>query len=482
MKNLHKTLGKKLLVILVVGFGFIFGPSITAQMSLSQDNILNKKNVYLADNISPSVYDLLIIAPQKFVNALQPLITHKNNVGIRTHLVTLDEVYHQMFWQGRDEPEKIKFFIKTAKQEWGVRYVLLVGGRSSQFQPTWYCPVRYVSMVEDWDVDYLSDLYFADIYDAGGNFSSWDSDNDGIYGEWYPGETAQDTNIDLIPDVAVGRLPCRSEKEVKIMVQKIITYETTVFNQPWFTTMLVAAGDTYPESQNANWTGYEGEYYGDRAIENMSGFTSIRLYTSDGSFANKKDVMREFRNGWGFVYLVGHGSPKQWGNNAPNGTQFIQGPNSNDMWRFRNKDKLPVCVVSGCHNSQFDVCLRRLFNASARWKQEYIPECWSERILREPTGGAIAALGCTALGYTKEDKTSFKGGINELEGAFFYAYGQDHMTVLGDTWAAAITWYTQTYPVDWNSSAWGDSWIDTKVMQSWVLLGDPSLKIGGYPL
>ncbi len=61
-------------------------------------------------------------------------------------------------------------------------------------------------MVDDWDVEYLSDLYFADIYDASGNFSSWDSDNDGIYGEWYPGETAQDTNIDLIPDVAVGRL------------------------------------------------------------------------------------------------------------------------------------------------------------------------------------------------------------------------------------------------------------------------------------
>jgi hypothetical protein len=118
-------------------------------------------------------------------------------------------------------------------EEWGVRYVLLVGGRSSQFQPTWYCPVRYVRMVDDWDVEYLSDLYFADIYDAGGNFSSWDSDNDGIYGEWYPGETAQDTNIDLIPDVAVGRLPCRSEREVKIMAQKIITYETTVFNQPW---------------------------------------------------------------------------------------------------------------------------------------------------------------------------------------------------------------------------------------------------------
>jgi len=151
------------------------------------------------------------------------------------------------------------------------------------------------------------------------------------------------------------------------------------------------------------------------------------------------------------------------------------------MWRFRNKDKLPVCVVSGCHNSQFDVCLRRLFNYSTRWKQEYVPECWSERIIREPSGGAISCIGCTGLGYTKEDKNSFKGGINELECAFFHAYGQDHITVLGDTWTAAVTWYGETYPVEWNSPGLGDSWIDAKVVQSWALFGDPSLQIGGLP-
>jgi hypothetical protein len=481
MKRPNTTVGKKGLVILIVVLGFLLGPAITAQRSFPQNEIENKKNVFSIKNTSPVTYDLLIIAPKKFADTLQPLINHKNAMGLSTKLVTLDQVYDQMYWHGRDNAEKVKYFIQSAMEEWGVRYILLVGGRSSQFQPTWYCPVRYVNMVDDWDAEYLSDLYFADIYDANGNFSSWDSDNDGIFGEWYPGQTAQDTNIDLIPDVAVGRLPCRSEKEVRIMVQKIITYETTVFDQSWFSIILVAAGDTYPESYNTNWTGYEGEYYGNRAIENMSGFTATRLYTSDSSFSDKKDVIREFHNGCGFVYLVGHGSPKQWGNNAPNGTEFIQGPNSNDMWRFRNKDKLPVCVVSGCHNSQFDVCLRRVFNASTRWKQEYIPECWSERILREPTGGAIAVLGCTAIGYTKEDKTSFKGGINELEGAFFHAYGHDHVTILGDTWAAAVTWYAQTYPVGWSSSALGDSWIDTKVIQSWALLGDPSLQIGGYP-
>jgi hypothetical protein len=427
-----------------------------------------------------TIYDLLIITPTIFKNELRPLVVHKNALGIRTRLVTLPEVYHQMFWHGRDNAEKVKYFIKTAREEWGIRYVLLVGGRSSQFLPTWYCPVRYVSMVDDWDAEHLSDLYFADLYDANGNFSSWDSDNDGLYGEWYPGQTAEDVNIDLIPDVAVGRLPCRSEQQVRIMVRKIITYETTVFDKPWFSTMLVTAGDTYPESANPNWTGYEGEYYGDRAIENMSGFTATRLYTSDGSFSDKNVVIREFNKGSGFAYFVGHGSPKQWGNNAPNGTKFIQGPNSFDMWRFRNKNKLPVCVVSGCHNSQFDVCLRRAFNASTRWKQEYVPECWSERIISEPIGGAIASIGCTGLGYTKEDKKSFKGGINELEVAFFHAYGQDHIKNLGDTWATALTWYAQTYPVEWNTSSLSDSWIDAKVIQSWALFGDPSLCIGGF--
>ena len=96
-------------------------------------------------------------------------------MGFQTRLVTLPEVYDQMYWQGRDNAEKIKYFIKNAIEQWGIDYVLLVGGRSSQFRPTWYCPVRYVHMVDDWESEYLSDLYFADIYDNQGGFSSWDA-------------------------------------------------------------------------------------------------------------------------------------------------------------------------------------------------------------------------------------------------------------------------------------------------------------------
>lgn len=246
--------------------------------------------------------------------------------------------------------------------------------------------------------------------------------------------------------------------------------------------MMVVAGDTYPESENPNWTGYEGEYYGDHAIENMSGFVPTRLYTSDGTFTKESEVIHTFQKGFGFAYFVGHGNPKTWGNHPPNSTDFVRGLTVSNMFRLRNNDRLPVCIVSGCHNCQFDVNIWRTFNYTTWYHQENTPECWGWRMTRKIGGGSIATIGCAGLGYTKEDKSSFKGGINELEGAFFHLYGQHNVTVLGDTWAGAITWYTTTYPVDWNTTAVSDSWIDAKVVQSWTLIGDPSLQIGGYSL
>ncbi|MFH1012930.1 MAG: C25 family cysteine peptidase, partial [Thermoplasmatota archaeon] len=432
MKKLYNIVGTKLLVILVVGFGFIFGPSITAQMSLTQDNKMSKKNVYLVENTGPSVYDLLIIAPQKFVNALQPLITHKNNVGIRTRLVTLDEVYHQMFWLGRDEPEKIKFFIKTAKEEWGITYVMLVG----DFQTI---PIRYVYNADNntgWNEPcFISELYYADLYDKNHNFSSWDTSNNGIYGEWY-GDAAKDPDIDLYPDVYVGRLECRNRAEVKDMVRKIIRYETTTYGQEWFHRIVVAGGDTYPASENPNWTAYEGEENTLHVLENMSGFEPTKLWTSDGTFTGPKDMIRAVSKGCGFFYLDGHANAFSWSTHPPNDAHtWINGLNTINMDLLRNKQMFPICVVGGCHNMEFDVTpqniikgLReeglRYFSIKAVpfgsfWKYTWISECWGWKLTRMSSGGSIATIGCTGLGMTKEDKLSFSGAGDYLEPTFF---------------------------------------------------------------
>ena len=57
-------------------------------------------------------YNLVIIAPKVFANALQPLIDHKNSLGVSTYLKTTEDIYTE--YQGVDKPEQIKYFIKDA--------------------------------------------------------------------------------------------------------------------------------------------------------------------------------------------------------------------------------------------------------------------------------------------------------------------------------------------------------------------------------
>lgn len=59
-------------------------------------------------------YDLVIIAPSKFVNNLQKLVDHKNSLGVNTKLKTTEEIYDN--FTGVDKPEQIKYFIKYATE------------------------------------------------------------------------------------------------------------------------------------------------------------------------------------------------------------------------------------------------------------------------------------------------------------------------------------------------------------------------------
>ena len=127
MKRLRSALIKKSIVFFIAVIGFLIGPSLAAQNTFFSDDSNDDKTGSSSEKSSPVIYDLLIIAPKKYTDALQPLIVHKNRVGIKTNLVALNDVYEQMFWHGRDKQEKIKYFIKTAKDEWEITYVMLVG-------------------------------------------------------------------------------------------------------------------------------------------------------------------------------------------------------------------------------------------------------------------------------------------------------------------------------------------------------------------
>jgi len=627
-----------------------------------------------------SEYNLVIIAPKSFEKALQPLIDHKNSYGVATILKTTEDIYNE--FAGVDKPEQIKYFIQYAIETWGNEYVLLVGGLknmvfakprddTNQGSKGWHLPVRYTNLYDNpkfpldaentlFDPGVISDLYYADIYEAGGNFSSWDPNGDGVFAAWGKPGVENDTGIDLYPDVALGRLACVSVSEVRTVVKKIITYETTTYGSEWFKKMTVISGDGFLDQEDLNFqwdttgfpTGaytiyaqssnpsaeygpietinvtvdktketnltfnhndnlrinhypglpiaeivtvsegnilgntdftytpaeneaycnefyswanmsyvseiltirgksydpkpygnlssihvwiknntdaivfedwrnntemyYEGEYTtGEQALLGRGGalyympeeFERDILWASNGKFTGQDDVINAWTEGAGFMFISGHGSPNVWADHNP-GVPGNRQYGSVDglavtticpyppfftlplypMDTIRNEEKLPITVIGGCHNSQFNVSmiyglldgmiyLFPNFPKLHMWCYgTLVPEAFSWRLVRNPHGGAIATMGNTGLGYGMPgvDLTT-GGGDGWITIEFFKQYGAEGLDILGQAYQQTLTSYTNTF--DMTDLAAGHP----KSVQQWVLLGDPSLKIGGYP-
>ena len=435
-------------------------------------------------------YDLLIITPSEFSSNLQPLLQHKNNMGMKTVMVTLDEIYSGNTI-GRDDQETIKLYIKQAKENWGITYVMLVGGHKGQSQ-NWYLPVRYGQSDSE---TYLSDLYYADLYKYENNetvFEDWDSNQNGVIGEWSNFVNKKD-DIDGAPDVYVGRIACRSTSEVDIIVNKIINYESSPRDPSWFKKMLLIGGDTYPESPIA----FEAEIDTELSSTYMDGFTFEKLWASIGTLTGREDVSEAFSQGCGFIHMAGHANPASLVTFPPYDEHkeqkiiimamydFFNFPDVNPT--LTNGEKQPVVLIGGCHNSQFNVTLANIitgikevgikgFFFGPPYKYAYmqwVPKCFSWWLTVKEDGGAIATFGNTGLGMGIWDYGYLEGLDGWLFPRFFMHYGQEGKENIGWAQGAAITDYVNEFDINEDGS-------DRQMVQQWALLGDPSLLPGGY--
>ena len=433
--------------------------------------------------INNEEFDMVIIAPEIFSSEIQPLIDHKDTFGIKTFLKTTQDIYSE--FSGVDEAEKIKYFIKYAIETYNISYVLLFGGRNGQrFQ--WHVPVRDSNLDDDSDFEtrFVSDLYYSDIYDGGGNFSSWDPDGNGVFAEW------NDENkdiLDLVPDIYLGRLPCRNKFEVKIMVNKIIKYETTAYGSEWFNDMVVVGGDSAPDDIY-----YEGEEENAQALEYMQDFNGIKLWTSDGSFTGPDDVINAISNGCGFLFFDGHGNPSSWSTHPPEDKKtWITGLQNSDMRKLKNGEKLPVAVVGACHNGQFEVTILNIlkgvmeegleFFSLKFYYMEWVHECWAWRMARKIGGGSIAIMAYSGLDWFATgdyDSDGIPDCVQYFSGFcntnFFKNYAVNNNSILGQAHTQTLIDYVNAFPPM-------DEKLDCKTVQEFTLLGDPSLQIGGYP-
>ncbi|MDG6219626.1 MAG: C25 family cysteine peptidase, partial [Candidatus Thermoplasmatota archaeon] len=297
-----------------------------------------------------TTHDLVIITPDLYVSALNPFVHHKHNYDLNPLVITTTEIYNE--FQGRDHQEKIKYLIKHAIETYGTKYVLLIGDITQ-------LPIRKTDAYP-WEpyhgLGLLSDLYYADIYDGEGNFSCWDSNNNDIFGEvsfesFPPTPEHFIDDVDLYPDVHIGRIPCSTVDELNIVLSKIITYEKVTSYQNWFKRIILAGGDTFPFLfyRGVPPNVFEGEITNIKVGQQLPGFEQIRLWASEQNL-NARTFNQALSEGAGFVSYAGHGFQHGWGTYRPNAiikgnlilyyTSFLKGLN--------NEHRLPVIFFDAC--------------------------------------------------------------------------------------------------------------------------------------
>jgi len=414
----------------------------------------------------------LVIAPEKFSESLQPFIDHKIDRGVSTRLVTMESIQDETYFplQGRDEAEQLKYFLRDAHEQWGYRSVLLVGGRKPGFQQQWYVPVRYVHVYWAGEGRYISDLYFADLYNADMSFSSWDTDGNQRYCEWNNGSELAD-EVDMYPDVIVGRWPCRATFEVDIMVEKTISYET---NTPDKHVILIGGDNFEPE-------GIEGEIVCDKVLDYLPDFSVEKVYCTEKPL-NPSTIIQGIGDGGMFLHFHGHASPVSWSTHPPEiFDEWEEGLFLYDIMEFDNTN-YPITIVGGCHTALFNISL---FHKPYVYTWKPTPEDISWWMARKIDGGGVASLGYTCFpvaspgedgdldgdDIVEPDCTEAGYGFIQLE--FFAGYGDQHYETLGECWQYAVQRYLDVFKLPY-----GQWHLHT--LQGFVLIGDPSLKIEGY--
>ncbi len=392
-------------------------------------------------------YDLLVLAPTAYEEALQPLLDYKNEHDTPATLTTLDDIPEA----GDDVQESIKLYIRDAIETWGITSVLLVGGGVDDGIRF---PVRYAWIPSgSYEEKFPSDLYYADIYDANGSLSTWDANDNGRYAE-YPDDMSA---VDVYPDVYLGRLPATSVAQVTAVVDKIIDYEE---HNKMLDSILQLGGDTFPgDPEGVN----EGEYANEQVLKQLPGYDATQLWASTGTLKKGK-IITNFYRGADYVDFSGHGSPVSWATHAPGDDSVwlpkktLYSPYSGFLyvdtsWVF-NVKKLPVVVLNACSCSKFTATPNTL--------------AWS--VVKKQYGGAIASYGASGIGYGSSGSSETDRLFGWMEVHLLKGLHEDK--VLGLVWGNALTEYASSFELEE---------VDYKTLLEMSLFGDPTLAIEDGP-
>lgn len=291
----------------------------------------------------------LIVSHADFVESLSPLVAARLQDGHSVRVIDVANIY-DYYSQGTVDPDAIGTAIADAYQRLGTRYVLLVGGETSDplnylgansrtFVPSYYLPnstiVRFAP----------SDTPYADV------------DSDGL------------------TDVAIGRFPVRTTAELDAVIGKTLSYA-----QANHAGKLLKLSD---RNDGVNYGAYLTALDGVLGPTTLSTNITLDNYPtgSTGLAHARTDLVNAVNAGHSLLAYFGHGTPTSWASSLVTSSQVQAG-------LFANAAAPTVVWAMGCYGAYFTSPTH---------------DSMAQQLMVQPDGGAAMVIGSTSLSYAGSD-------------------------------------------------------------------------------
>ncbi|MFC2116613.1 C25 family cysteine peptidase [Bacteroidota bacterium] len=391
--------------------------------------------------------DYLIITSEALKPAFKPLMEWKTRKGLRTHLVTMEEIS-----ENYDDPSiqlKLKRCLYDYYRDHGLTWVLLGGDAEIVPVQGCYSTARTEAdiPIEDWSIP--TDLFYA-CFDMRFDWNSYVDDRIGQL-NW--------DGHDMNPEVYISRVPLKTSQQVEAFVSKTIRYEKDPPLEDFFGKMLLSGvrfwniwdgkSDSHHRSENFYnndikylWKGEKVGFYD----------TGTDLLEGSPHEVTDENLSMKLNSGYGFFHFSGHGNINSL--LMETGDAF----DSDDAMGLVNP--VPgIVLANSCDVNAFDS----------------INPCLSEAFLRNPVGGAIAFFGSSRFGFDNAEASGDLGPSFKLNASFAkYLFGNSPLS----KWKsfAAIAAMAKSDFVHSGSSGGAHNYLQYSVNP----IGDPELPLYAY--
>jgi hypothetical protein len=341
----------------------------------------------------------VVVGPRAFLPAAEPLVELRRSQGLDPITVAIEDVYDE-FAFGEARPEALRAFLEHAFQRWrrAPRHVLLLGDASYDFKDSLRTGAsNHVPpyMIQDAYMRTASDPTYALV-----------------------------NGQDVLPDLAIGRLPARTVEEARMLVGKVVAWDAGRFDLAGRAVLVAdnadGAGDFEADSEAVAATLLK-----DRELE--------RIFLSREGAGTRARIAQAFDAGASLVSYLGHGGVAMWASENVWSNADVAG--------LAPQPEQPLLLAMDCLNGYFH---QPSLNSLA------------EELLKADGKGVVAAFAPSSLSVHWSAKLYHEALVREL------ASGRHER--LGDALLAA-------------QAAYLAAGARPDLLRTYQLLGDPALRI-----